>query len=263
MKFVIAVDLEGCACVTGESKIIINDSKNYEHACKQAVREAKAAANALFDCGAEEVLIWDNHGNSLNLDYAMLPEKSLIMLGTGLEKRWGFLPPDYDAALFIGYHSMGSTLNAVLAHSFRSTYQYVKINGQEYGEINIDAMLLGEIGIPLIFVSSDDKGCIQAKQQVQDIVTVQTKQSLSYNAAISKHPKAVCDEIYDSIKKAYKKFIQGCIKPVKAIAPFDVEIRYCRIEDAQSSVYNGFTRIDAFTANKTYERLGDVISDMV
>nr|WP_309695745.1 M55 family metallopeptidase [Armatimonas sp.] len=69
MKFIIGVDCEGPACVVGAPGKTLTDSPDFAFARKQATREADAAARACFDAGAEQVIVWDNHGSSLNLDY--------------------------------------------------------------------------------------------------------------------------------------------------------------------------------------------------
>ncbi len=57
MKFLVAVDLEGIACSYGVLGGSIEDSFNIAFVRKQASLEADAAARALFDCGAEEVVV--------------------------------------------------------------------------------------------------------------------------------------------------------------------------------------------------------------
>ena len=71
-RFFIGVDCEGAACVVGEPHKGLKDSVNYPFATRQAALEADAAARALFDWGAEEVIVWDNHGSGVNLDYSCL-----------------------------------------------------------------------------------------------------------------------------------------------------------------------------------------------
>jgi D-aminopeptidase len=43
-------------------------------------------------------------------------------------------------------------------------YQWMKVNGVEVGEIAIDAAVAGELGVPVIFVSSDSAGIKEAKE---------------------------------------------------------------------------------------------------
>lgn len=67
MKFVIAVDCEGPACVVGNPGKALSDSSDFMFARKQATLETNAAASALFDAGADQVMVWDSHGQGINL----------------------------------------------------------------------------------------------------------------------------------------------------------------------------------------------------
>ena len=68
-KFYIGVDLEGVACAVGIPGEGMGNGANYAFAAREALREANACARALFDGGADEVIVWDNHGSGVNLDY--------------------------------------------------------------------------------------------------------------------------------------------------------------------------------------------------
>ena len=175
MKFIIGVDLEGIACVVGESNTKLSNTRNYEFTCRQAVREVNAAARALFDCGAEQVIVWDNHGDRPNLNYDDLDYRCDILLGLGAKHRWACIDESFTGVLLIGYHSKDNTLNAVLPHTYNGDHQWVKVNGVEVGEMEIDAAVAGEYDVPIIFVSSDEAGIKEAKSFMPWIETVTTK----------------------------------------------------------------------------------------
>ena len=88
MKFGIGVDCEGVACVVGSPGAALNSSRDLEFAKLQATREANAVARGLFEAGAEQVIVWDNHNGSLNLHYDLLDERCDIALGVGFSHRW-------------------------------------------------------------------------------------------------------------------------------------------------------------------------------
>ena len=115
MKFYIAVDCEGPACVVGEPGKGLGSGENYRFACLQATREANAAARALFDAGAQEVVVWDAHGTGVNLQYDLLDPRCRILLGSGHRGRFAGMDKSYTAVLFIGYHARENTSRAVLA----------------------------------------------------------------------------------------------------------------------------------------------------
>ena len=83
MRFLVGVDCDGPACVVGDPGKSLSFSRDYAFARAQATREADAAARALFDAGAEKVIIWDNHGLGANLQFDLLDERCEIALGAG------------------------------------------------------------------------------------------------------------------------------------------------------------------------------------
>ena len=254
-KYCISVDLEGLACVVGSyGQGLAEGTKNYQFAVQQGFREANAAARALFDCGAEEVVIWDCHGSGINLDYAQFDKRCKFIIGAGSRIRFPGLDDSFDGVLFIGYHAY-DTHKATLAHVYSSsTFVSHKINGNDVGELQMDAAIAGKRGVKTLFVSSDDICVEQAKKSFPWAKTVVTKQSLAWNNCISKHPEAVCDEIYNTVCEAVK-----CENDAKAYiinTPFELTVKYKRIEYAQGCALRNpdntpFEFLDAYTRRGT------------
>lgn len=250
-RFFIGVDCEGVACAVGTPQKGLKDSANYPFAARQATVEADAAARALFDSGAQEVIVWDNHGTGVNLDYNLLDSRCKILLGCGCRTRFPGIDRHFDGVLFIGYHAREGTPNAVLAHTYSSlAFQSYRINGMEVGEMEIDAAFAGKHGVPIIFVSSDDKCVSQAKERFPWAETVVTKESISWNAALSLHPQAAAQAIYNGVQKAYTRLSE--MKPFQISEPLSVEIRYKRLDDAAAApLYDRerqpFSFVDGFT----------------
>ncbi len=252
MNFAIACDLEGIAGVVGYPKEGLgNESKQFQFAIKQAVREINAAASALFDNGAKKVYVWDNHNGSLNLDYVELDKRVDIVAGVGAKHRWpGLYDKNISGVLLIGYHPMADTYAGILSHTCSSvTYQYVKLNGKSTGEIEIDAASAGRLlNAPVIFVASDDKAIAQAKNSLPWIKSVVTKEALGRNLAILKHPLRVVDEIYEAVKESVENL--QSMRLFDIADPVEVEMRFLRLEDAER-IYKSKTRqvelLDPFT----------------
>lgn len=249
-KYYIAVDCEGVACAVGAYGQGLT-GENYQFARLQATREANAAARALFDAGAEEVVVWDNHHTGVNLDYEQLDPRCRILLGAGHKGRFLGLDNSYTAVLFIGYHAMEGTADAVLAHTYSSrSYQWWKLNGQEMGEMEIDGACAGEAGVPVLFCASDDRCVAEAKRFFGPIASVETKKSLSWNSAISGHPTAVCEQIYQTVLQAAAEGPKA--KPYVLSAPIEAEIRFKRLDEAGAAALHDlegrpFERVDGFT----------------
>jgi D-amino peptidase len=250
-KYCISVDLEGLACVEGAyGQGLAEGTKNYQFAVQQGIREANAAAKALFDNGAEEVVIWDCHGSGINLDYTLFDKRCKFIIGAGSRLRFPGIDNSFDGVLFIGYHAY-DTPKATLAHVYSSsTFVSHQINGKEVGELQMDAAIAGKKGVKTLFVSSDDVCVAQAKESFPWVKTVVTKQSLAWNNCISKHPEAVCDEIYQAVCEAVKDIDSAKIYTIET--PFELTVKYKRIEYAQGCNLRNpdntpFKFIDAYT----------------
>jgi D-amino peptidase len=261
MKFAVAVDCEGPACVVGRPGGTLNDSANYEFAKLQATREADAAARGLYDAGATQVIVYDYHGGGVNLHYDLLDSRVDIGLGSGARMRFPGLDSTFDGLLLVGYHAMDNTIDGVIAHTYSSaTYQWMKVDGQEVGEIAVDAALAGGRGVPLLFVASDDKAVAEARQFFPGIETVTTKTGYGWNTAVSMHPARAVEAIYAGARRVGERVKAGeRTKPFTFPTPVTVELRYKRIEPAQGMTHrsNGWERIDAYTVRKQFERIDD------
>ncbi len=258
MRFVVAVDCEGVACAVGSPNGSLNASRDLGFAQLQATREADAAVRGLFEAGAEQVIVWDNHNGSLNLKYDLLDERCDVALGVGFKHRFEWMDKGFDGIALIGYHAMDNTVDGVMCHSFSSaTYQYMKVNGKEVGEMAIDAAMAGEKGVPIIFVSSDDKGTAEAEAFFPGVETVTTKQAMGWNCAVSKHPKRAVNEIYEGVQKAVAK--RKDIAPFTFGSPLEFEIRFKRLERAESASrgYKCAERIDPYTVRYQLNGIGE------
>ena len=237
--------------MVGEPGKGLGSGENYRFACLQATREANAAARALFDAGAQEVVAWDAHGTGVNLQYDLLDPRCRILLGSGHRGRFAGMDKSYTAVLFIGYHARENTSRAVLAHTFCSTaFQYYKLDGKEAGELAIDAAYAGELGVPVLFCAGDDACVAEARALFPGLAAVVTKEALSWTSALSRHPQAVCDDIYRTVRAAVPG--AGTLVPYRMPGPLSVEIRYKRMEDAARAALtdrNGhpFAQPDPFT----------------
>ena len=206
--------------------------------------------------------MWDSHGTGVNLLYDQLDSRCTILMGAGHRGRFVGLDETYDAVLFVGYHARENTANAVLAHTFSSqAFQYYKLNGAEAGELMVDGAYAGERGVPVLFCSSDEAGVQEAKTLFGEIGTVATKKALSWTSAVSRHPDAVCQDIYQQVQAALKRLPE--LRPFVLEKPLAVEIRYKRMEDAARAALwdqegKPFERPDPFTRSGVLQQITDL-----
>lgn len=236
MKFLIACDLEGIHGVVGEPYKVLTESFDYQAAIEGAVLEIETAARALYDSGATEVLVWDNHGANRNIDFSRFHEKVTKVDGKSGKWRWDFAKDmDIKGVVFLGYHAKEGTPNGVLAHTFSSkAIQYVKLNGEAIGELYADSRTCAKLGIKPMFHASDDICVREMKEICPWVETVVTKVGKGRNLAKLREREEVLAEIYRGVCRAVEQLSESyeCPFPEKA----HLEVRYTRAERADEMV---------------------------
>lgn len=156
MKLYISIDLEGISGIYrwGDEK----------EDAKRMLRDLKIVLNTLATESIwgeiDSVIISDSHGAGNNLSISDLDIDKVHLIGG--HYRHDFMvhgiDDSFDACFFIGYHSMAGGIGAVLDHSYSNkAVDEVKINGRVCGETEINAYMAGYYGVPVIFISGDDK----------------------------------------------------------------------------------------------------------
>ena len=228
-KILIACDLEGVNNVVGEAyNGLYKGCAEWEIARRQAALEINAAAEALFDMGAERVDLWDNHAGGGNIDVADLDSRVRLLEVDNTLPRMYF-GGEYDAVFFFGYHAMEGTLGGVLAHTMNSAMnQYYKLNGKYIGEVDMDAYIAASHGVPSCLFVGGDIACRQAERAVPGILTVVTKKELGRNKAEFRDN----DELIEEIKAKAKEAITKNVTPTQLTYPALMEKSFKRVEDA-------------------------------
>ena len=172
MKVYISCDIEGTAGVVDHKTQCRLVGEHYTQARRMTTMELNALAEGALEAGASRVVAWNGHCQFPGcIDVEILhPEVELIM-GAG-DGGPVMLTEEFDALLQVGLHSMEGTPGGVMAHSgFR-------LNGVDYGEIGITAVIAGMRGVPCVFVSGDWAACLEAEALIPGVTTVSVKQGL-------------------------------------------------------------------------------------
>ena len=236
MEYLIALDLEGVHGVMGEplavSAFAIGvGTGQYEAAKASAIQEVNRVTKALFEGGATRVLVWDNHGGRDNIDFSLVDPRAEKLVFDREKPRMYFMEEyNFQGVVFIGYHSKAGAVNGNLAHTFNGIeIQYVKLNGKQVGEFDIDSYIAGEYGVPPIFVASDDVCLGQVREHSPATVTVLTKIGKGKRKAEFLDEAAVLQQIEEGVGEAMKKEIPA----TKLTFPCQFEIRYSKMEMAE------------------------------
>ncbi len=189
VRIYVSVDIEGISGVV-HADMMMPGQTEYGRGRMLMTKDANAAIEGLVQAGADDILVADGHGPMRNLLIEELHEAAALMTGTGDAREAcqleGADSGSFDAAVFVGYHAMARTMNAIHPHTIAgAVVSEIRINGRPHGETGINAAVLGSMGIPTIMVTGDQALVKEARDFLGDgVETVQVKEARGHNAAI-------------------------------------------------------------------------------
>ncbi len=216
MKVVISADMEGTCGVVSWVQVMPpevaggdepSSTTEYERARLRMTREVNAAIEGALAGGADEVIVNDSHDGMRNL----IPEElySGCRFISGSDKALGMAQgvdlDDVGALFYTGYHARAGTPAAPLAHTWSGWLNDVRLDGRSVGEFGVNAVVAGHFGVPVTFVSGDDKAVAQTCELLGDqVVGVVVKEGLSTFAALHLHPDEAQRRIREGAARAVR-----------------------------------------------------------
>lgn len=202
MKVFISADMEGVAGIV-HSEHTSRNGKEHDYARMLMTEEVNAAVTGALAAGAKEIVINDSHGTMRNIYPDKLRSEATLIMGS--PKKLGMMEgisTSFDAALFVGYHTkMGA--HGILNHTYSGrTIRSISINGKEFGEFGINALLAGEYQVPVVFVSGCNLLSKEAKGHIPEITCAEVKRTINRVTAENCHPRESCKRIEAGVKEA-------------------------------------------------------------
>lgn len=229
LKLLLSVDMEGISGIVHQDQTG-GDPSEYERGRALMVGDVNSAIEGIFEVCEADVYVSDAHGKTPggmgNIKSEDLHESARLIKGSPkpLTQMEG-ISSDFNAVLFIGYHSKKGTERGILDHTISSgTIDSISINGVEVGETAINAAIAGYFNVPLIFLSGDLAVTEEAKQINPNIITVAVKEAVSRTAANCLNPKKSRKLIKDGVMVAIKQI--SSFEPFRFTAPISVEIKF-------------------------------------
>lgn len=228
MKVYIVADFEGVSGVDGYD--VFNPSLPGDVEKKRArveywVDELNAAILGAVAAGAREIVLLDNHSSGRTIPLGQLVGPARLVHGSSRPTWLPILDATFDALLFIGQHSMANTRNGHLCHTYsRQRIDRVVLNGREIGEIGLGAGIAGSYGVPLVFLSGDDKAVAEARDLVPTVAAATVKIGLSTNSCASLPRDEAVGLIRDRVEMALKDVAGG--QRVRFEPPLELSIVY-------------------------------------
>ena len=256
-------DMEGMASVVFNREIISGwegeryrnqSSPDYwNHYRELFTREVNAAIEGARAGGAGSFVINEGHGGNLfanllpwQLDTAALLVRGWpkpMVMSAGIDSTAG-------AAFFIGAHANAGS-PGVIAHSY--AFDRLTVNGRSLNETGINALVLGEYGVPIVMVSGDDVVTSEAREQLgPQVMVVVTKYALSRSAAVTYSPAVVRQMLRDSAAVAIRRAMRDEFQPFTVEKPYRIEFALRRSYPAQ--YVTDVDAISGFQLTKTGDR---------
>lgn len=255
----ISIDMEGVAGIA-HGQQVARGSDDYPAGRLLMTQEANAAVAGALAGGATSVVVNDSHGDMRNLLPERMDRRAELLIGSpkltqgmmqGLDER-------FTVALFIGYHAMAGTQDAILDHTYSGAVVYdLRVNGESWGEGELNAALAGSYGVPVGLVTGDDKACAQAEKQLPGVRTVVVKHALGRSVARSLHPA----EARDAIEAAARQAVAAAsdLHPFTMQPPFVLEMDFASTGAAEvAALAPGSERIGSRTLRYTTDDMREV-----
>ncbi|NMP22344.1 M55 family metallopeptidase [Sulfobacillus harzensis] len=237
MKVWISIDMEGIANVVDRDQLL-PDGRRYERARMSMMQDLQAVLGALRrQPDVESIVVNDSHDGMLNVLAEEIPDGVRLISGGG--KPWSMNQgvDQANVAFYVGYHARAGTPGAIMDHTYAGEIANVRLNGYDVGETGINAALAGAWGVPVAFVSGDDKACREAQELLSDVVTVTVKEGLSRRSALLL-PRAEADRrLAEGVEEALRRVRQGHVKPWTLTAPITVEVELMTPDMVDRALY--------------------------
>lgn len=224
MKVFISADIEGITGVIHDNQTTNTQSSEYAQARKWMTRDVNSAIEGALEAGAKEIYVKDAHADGRNL----LPDelKKEAFLISGWDVMYNMvqgIDETFDALILIGYHSMALTENGILAHTMTSCLRQLLINERPFGEAEISALTAGYYGVPVTFISGDQKVVDELKNFVKNIYYVITKYGMGKETGRIIHPDITSDAIRKGVAESLTNLRK--FQPLKTELPIKMSLK--------------------------------------
>ena len=226
LKVFISVDMEGISGVVTGSEVN-SSGPHYQYFRELTTLEANAAVEGALAAGATEIVVRDGHGSKTNIIPDLLHKEAKLLRGVTARPENMMLGLDetFDAVIFIGYHAKAGTEDGILAHTSTGNVIDLSINGVSFPEAAYNAVMAGNLGIPVVLVAGDNWICEQATALFGNIATVETKVGMD-TAELGLHPEVVREMIRTRTTSALSDLDR--FEPYRMEPPYEMVLKVRR-----------------------------------
>ena len=236
MNVFISVDIEGISGIVDNS-MTSRSQGDYEKGRALMVGDVNAAIEGILSVGPAGITVSDAHGSMNNINPEDLHPEAILVRGRPKpQSQMAGINENFDAAIFVGYHSMKGTNQGILSHTYSGgSIESLHINDLEVGETAMNAGIAGYYGVPLVLVAGDLAVTKEVDALNPDIHTVVTKEAISRVAAKCLHPKKSRELIKTESAKAIGNIDK--INPFSFQPPINFRIRFTNAKQADAASF--------------------------
>lgn len=250
MKVFISADIEGISGIVAWSQCGRPDGDHFDFrwARERMTSDVNAAIRGARKAGATEIVVKDSHGNSKNLLADMLEPGTRLISGFGASTQGMMAGIDrsFMAAMLVGYHAMAGTQGGIMEHTITGNVHRMWINDKPCGEIALSAGVAGCYDVPIVLVTSDRAGCLEAEDLLHGVVTAKVKEGIGRYMGELMHPDDAAALIEERAFEAVNK--ASMLDPWLPESPTKIVIELNRSEEADFAArIPGVVRRDAYT----------------
>ncbi len=247
MKVYIATDMEGISGIVDRSQIS-PPGVDLRRGRKLLTEDTNAAIRGALAAGATEVVVSSGHGaNGMRniIDEDLHPAAWLVSGDTRRSSVQG-MDESFGATVLIGFHTRHG-LSGVLDHTITARdIQEIRVHGRPIGEIGLYGLAAGQLGVPVVLVSGDDRLVAETQEWFPWAVPVVVKYAIGRHAARLMHPQRAQQLIEAKTTQALRNL--KSMKPLRVSEPVTVELQFKRTAHADEADHvPGVERVDGCT----------------
>ncbi|MHC9542386.1 MAG: M55 family metallopeptidase [Vulcanimicrobiota bacterium] len=217
LKAYIVADIEGSSGTWCYEDTLIG-TEGWKKARRDMTVDLTAAVDALFSSGASQVVVKDFHRDGYNIVPHLLDSRARLIRGYFLKPVLMYGPLlGSNRAFFIGMHAGSGAADAFLPHTLTSRISRITIAGEQICETQLFAHVLGEMGLPVVFVSGCPAACAEAVKHLPWIVAVPVSRSDKPDDELSM--ESYKKEMRERLRKAITEAAAINDAPVYKISP--------------------------------------------
>lgn len=259
MKAWISVDMEGVSGIVDREQLMPS-ARLYDTSRAWMMADLEAVLDGILqDSAVDCVVVNDSHDGMLNLPWNKFRRGVELISGGNKPGSMNAGVEEADFALYVGYHAMAGTQDAIMDHTYSGEIRQVRLNGMPVGETGINAAIAGHHGVPVILVSGDGAVAEEARALLPWVETAPVKWARSRRSARLLPPEEAYALIRAKTANALARYRQGEVKPWTVELPARLEVDLMTTDMADRAMFCPYMeRVSATAVGQMFDSIAEL-----